>query len=291
MRLSLTPLIICCCAHISAQDSNAQFRYGSFSDTYNTLCYRIAIVNSEQPCEAVLITYLHGGSAVGNDNEANLNSFLETNILPYLEASARKAVIFVPQCPENRVWSETRQEHPVYGTLKSSIDEIAAEYGIVGNDCFILGGSAGGTGAWRMLSEYPEYFSCAVIAAGNPQGLDLEAIAKTPVYCVLSKSDRVIKFQSVYPLIKEIQQIAGADLTLEILENASHTETCINAYSDKALDKMFSYTSSGIEYVKPDSELKITNVYDIYGHFIGGLRKGLNIVRYSDGSVKKIIIP
>lgn len=145
------------------------FDYGTYSDGTNTMQYRVAQTNEGQSDPAIMVTYLHGGSSVGEDNEKNLASFLETNILDYLQSRSVKALVFVPQCPSGRVWSENGQQQPMNATLKGAIAQVASGYGITDN-LFLMGGSVGGTGSWRMLSENPGYFKAALIAAGNPRG-------------------------------------------------------------------------------------------------------------------------
>lgn len=281
--LTLTLMAMSVCAEAQT------FDYGTYSDGTNTLQYRVAQTDEGRDGPAIMVTYLHGGSSVGEDNEKNLASFMETNILPYLQAHSVKAVVFVPQCPTGRVWSESGQSQPMSATLKSAIAQAASEYGITDN-LFLMGGSAGGTGSWRMLSENPGYFKAALIAAGNPQGLDYEAIAKTPVYCVLSKADKVIKYASAYPEIAKIRQLPGADITLQVLSDASHAETCTGAYTDEALDKVFSYATLGVDDALADDDAAPVAVYDIHGRRMAAPTQGLNIIRYSDGTTRKVFL-
>ncbi len=285
MRHILTLAILAISACASAQT----FDYGTYSDGTNTIQYRVAQINDGQAGPSIMVTYLHGGSSVGEDNEKNLASFMETNILPYLQAHSVKALVFVPQCPAGRVWSESGQAQPMSATLKKAIAQTASEYGVTDN-LFLMGGSAGGTGSWRMLSENPGYFKAALIAAGNPQGLDYEAIAKTPVYCVLSKADKVVKYASAYPEIAKIRQLPGADITLQVLSDASHAETCTGAYTDEALDKVFSYATLGVDDAIADNAATPVAVYDIHGRRMSAPAKGLNIIRYSDGTTRKVFL-
>lgn len=285
MRHILTLALLMTFAYAGAQT----FDYGTYSDGTNTMQYRVAQINEDRAGSAIMVTYLHGGSSVGDDNEKNLTSFMETNILPYLRAHSIKALIFIPQCPSGRVWSESGRPQPMSATLKGAIANIASEYGVTGN-LFLMGGSAGGTGSWRLLSENPGYFKAALIAAGNPQGLDYEAIAKTPVYCVLSKADKVVKYASAYPEIVKIRQLPGADITLLVLSDASHAETCTSAYTDKALDKVFSYTTLDVDDAFADNAATPVAVYDIHGRQIAAPIQGLNIIRYSDGTTRKVFL-
>ncbi|MGM9843008.1 MAG: prolyl oligopeptidase family serine peptidase [Muribaculaceae bacterium] len=277
-------LILTCIVALKAFSQS--FDSNSFSDGYNTIQYRICDTSKSTEAPRMVI-YLHGGTVTGDDNVANLNSLLETDIFNYISRQSDRYIVFVPQCPTDRIWSE-KVAHPMSETLKSAIDYIADTYEIDTNHIHITGGSAGGTGLWRMLSDYPGFFAAAIIAAGNPSGLNYDNIIKTPVYCVISKSDNVIKFNTVFPVISEMKKMEGADITLKILETETHAETCKTAYTDYALTKMLGYSTSYLNTISQNSDIEC--YYDILGVKHKSPIRGINIVKYTDGHTDKVLV-
>ena len=85
-------------------------------------------------------------------------------ISAWLLKNKRKAIMLVPQCPQDKSWLGTMQDALVH-LLRTYTDRGVADAGKV----YILGGSMGGTGTWNMLSHHhhPELFAAAMPVAGR----------------------------------------------------------------------------------------------------------------------------
>lgn len=288
----MTRLFIAIALCLSVQMVMAQqldYENGKFSFAGTTLPYCIAETGNGSVKE--LAIFLHGGSACGDDNEAQLTAFLATNIEAHLRNSGRQFTIFVPQCPKGRVWSESStNEASMSIILRNAINSIVASHGINSSRIYIFGASAGGTGSWRMLSEYPNFFAAALIGPGSPKGLDYYAIATTPVHCVLSKADKVVKIENSLPYITKIQALPSAQISVDVWENTDHKTTCINAFTDDAMKRVLANEKSAVNSVEQDEITEIRR-YNILGELIPAPINGINIIQYSNGTTKKVLIP
>ena len=210
--------------------SKESFAYGDI-----TLPYRKANISGDGD-KASLVVYLHGGSSKGNDNETQMQEPGINAISTWLSENNRKAVMLVPQCPTNLSWLGAMQD-AIVNLLQNYI-----ERGVVDADkVYILGGSMGGTGTWNMLSNHPELFAAAMPVAGNPTGLDAEAVAKPPLFTVMGTADKIMKLSNVEDFLKDMG-IYNAEYRFDIEDGWTHEDVCKKSYTGERLDWLFKHT-------------------------------------------------
>ena len=210
------------------------FAADSFKLGKMTLPYRYADIHPEQTEDTTcLVVYLHGGPSRGNDNNLQLDEIGVEMIYRYLQQSTLRARMVVPHCPKGTQW-DTRPQKALFELIRSFVTDGKADSTRV----YLLGGSMGGTGTWKMLSEHPDFFAGAMPVAGNPTGSDVAALATTPVYTVMGSLDDQM---SIEPVLLYRQQVdsAGGVVRLDTMATWTHQNTCDYSYSTPRLDWLF----------------------------------------------------
>ena len=205
----------------------------------NILNYRKASNEGNAGDAKALVIYLHGGSSCGTDNTTQMNEPGIDSIANYLSSHHKAAVFVVPQCPDrNKGWGGMVKD------VKALLDFTAQTEGVDPNQIYIFGGSMGGTGTWKMLSSYPDYFAAAMPCAANPKGMNAETVATTPVYNVMGLADKIMDSgvrTIAEDFISQLQQL-GDDAVYEAVPDWTHETTCIQGYSTPRMDWVFAHT-------------------------------------------------
>lgn len=211
------------------------FSKETFSGEGTTLQYQKANIPGTGD-KASLVIYLHGGSSKGDDNETQMQEPAINTISTWLSANGRRAVMLVPQCPKDMSW---------LGSMQDMLVRLLQDYisrGVVdASQVYIFGGSMGGTGTWNMLANHPELFASAMPVAGNPSGLDAEAVSKTPLLTVMGTADRIMKMDNVVAFLKQMDDY-GAEYKFNIEDGWTHEDVCKNSYTDERLAWVFGHT-------------------------------------------------
>ena len=205
----------------------------------NILNYRKASNEGNAGDAKALVIYLHGGSSCGTDNTTQMNEPGIDSIANYLSSHHKAAVFVVPQCPDrNKGWGGMVKD------VKALLDFTAQTEGVDPNQIYIFGGSMGGTGTWKMLSSYPDYFAAAMPCAANPKGMNAETVATTPVYNVMGLADKIMDSgvrAIAEDFISQLQQL-GDEAVYEAVPDWTHETTCIQSYSTPRMDWVFAHT-------------------------------------------------
>lgn len=211
-----------------------------------------------------LVIYLHGGSSCGKDNETQLGEAGIDSIAGYLASHDIPSTFIVPQCTDRtKGWSG------MSANVKALLDYVATNGNINVNRIYIFGGSMGGTGTWKMLSTYPDYFAAAMPCAANPTGMKAANVATTPVYNVMGLADKIMDADVRTTAENFTNQLRylGDDVVYETVEGWSHETTCIQSYTSARLDWIFSHakkSEDGISYVIETTK-KDECYYDLQG--------------------------
>ncbi len=236
--------------------------------------------------KASLVIYLHGGTSKGNDNEAQMQEPGVSDISTWLSENNRKAIMIVPQCPSNLSWLDTMQE-AIVSLLQTYIDRGAADAAKV----YILGGSMGGTGTWNMLSNHPGFFAAAMPVAGNPTGLNAEAVSQTPLFTVMGTADKIMQISNVETFLDDMDSY-DAEYKFNIEEGWTHEDVCTKSYTTERLNWLFQHTkdtSTGIANIDAEREAVKVAWYTVSGQKLAGepKQKGVYVKTsvYGDGSV------
>ena len=270
------------CGEIFAQ--NVTFSKETFSDGSIILPYRKANIPGLDD-KASLVIYLHGGSSKGNDNETQMQEPGIDNISTWLYENNCKAVMLVPQCPTDKSWLGTTQD-AIVRLLQSYIDRGVVDE----NKVYILGGSMGGTGTWNMLSNHADFFAAAMPVAGNPTGLNAEAVSKTPLFTVMGTADKIMKISNVETFLKDMDNF-HAEYKFNIEDGWTHEDVCKNSYTAERLGWIFGHTKSSAGIIDiTNNENKIDKVvwFTINGQKLATvpMQKGIYIKTsvYANGS-------
>ena len=154
-----------------------------------------------------LIVYLHGGSGKGDDIRK-----VEGSSLPYMVLSGQlgdvRAYVLYPQCPaDEKGWNHLTDE------VAALIGQVLKQYSIDPNRVILTGHSMGGTGAWSLACEIPQYFSCAIPMSGSVTLTDKKAAALStlPIWAFAAANDKVVKAESTVAAMARLQSVSPAN--------------------------------------------------------------------------------
>lgn len=248
-------------APTKTDDLTTLFSRESFSLGTTTLSYRKAEICHEASLQPILVIYLHGGTARGNDNEAQLKEAAVGVIYKYLQSHGISAAMIVPQCPVGGGW--TNQLRRVVNEL---LKNFVKEGKVDANRIYVMGGSMGGTGTWCQLSYYPDFYAAAMPVAGNPADCDAVNVATTPVLTVMGTSDNIMSITTVEAFRDEVET-KGGTIRLDMEQGWTHANTCEQSYTDERLDWLFSHIRNGecsIQSLDTDQQA-FTHAYSVSG--------------------------
>ena len=221
---------------------SALFEEGSQMYHGTDLKYRVAAIGDVENQSPMLVVYLHGRSASGNDNLKQLAKEGVHSLYGFLKKNGTSAYLLVPQCPENRHWNEREKDGwQMTNVVKEVIDGFVLTHGIDTHRVFIFGDSMGGVGVYRMLNDYPNYFAAAMAAASSPRDGSAGKIAKTPLCCIMGSEDDIVDTDATNKLVNSLQK-KKADLRYELLEGKTHQQTCRDAFTDENIEWVLNHT-------------------------------------------------
>ncbi len=157
--------------------------------------------------------------------------FMQSIVEPALRSW--EAVMIAPDVPD-RSWVTGRSEQ----ALLELLEHVFREYAIDRDRILITGFSMGGRGAWYNAARRPDLFTAAIVIAGSPEGVDLEALATTPLFLIHSPDDEVVPFAPVAAAYEDLEG-RGHTIQLQSLPGASHYN--MGSYLD-ALSEAGSWT-------------------------------------------------
>lgn len=249
MRKSVLFSVLLLAPSLFAQNANNDgLTFASLQHEFagTTLNYRQAVVEGKSDEGKALVIYLHGGSSCGTDNITQMQEPGIDSIGHYLVDHQQSAVFLVPQCPDrNRGWGGIVKD------IKALLDFAAHNEGVDPDRIYIFGGSMGGTGTWKMLSSYPNYFAAAMPCAANPKGMNAENVATTPVYNVMGGADKIMDGEVRAIAEDFINQLnaLGNETKYEVVAGWSHETTCIQSYTTPRLDWVFAHARQTTDFV------------------------------------------
>ena len=206
------------------------------------LKYRVAAIGDVEDQSPMLVIYLHGRSASGNDNLKQLAKEGVHSLYGFLKKNGTSAYLLVPQCPESRRWNEREKDGwQMSAVVKQVLDDFIKSHGVNPGQVFIFGDSMGGAGVFRMLNDYSDFFAAAMIAASVPRGVSAGNISKTPLCYVVGSDDDVVYSDDTKKMMKSLQK-KKADLRYELLEGKTHQQICREAFTDERIEWVLNHT-------------------------------------------------
>ena len=138
------------------------------------------------------------------------------------------AVMVAPDVPD-RSWTTERSEQAIMELLH----HVFEAYAIDRERVLITGFSMGGRGTWHNAALHPELFTAAIVMAGSPEGVDLEALSSTPLYLIHSPDDEVVPFEPVESAYRDLAA-RGHPVQFQALPGASHYQ--MGSYAEALAD-------------------------------------------------------
>lgn len=296
MKKIIIGLVLAVTFVVTAQaehDKTAYYKAESYEYAGITLPYRELSLNQDKTGSSMLVIQLHGGSARGDDNVAQLNASAVDSVEMFMRVHQYKAVFLLPQCGKDRLWNESprTQPTPMTDVLIHWLQDYINTHDIDTTRIYITGYSAGGSGTWRMLNDNPHTFAAACIAAATPLMVDAENVKDTPVFAVAGTDDTIMDADKIETFVNSILTLGG-EARFDLLEGKDHFSTCNEAFTRERLSWMFNHSreTSSISQIYADpQEKRVISIYAIDGTVLNEEAKGLVIFRYSDGSTIKVI--
>ena len=191
--------------------------------------YRFSHFNESESDKAVLIVFLHGHSACGNDNRKQLTKDSLRNIERYVRKNKINAFVLAPQCKENQQWTK----------ITENLNELISDFKEKNNcsEVFIAGESMGGIGAWLLIDEYPKLSKKTVIIAAPPAKPNIKNLAKNQIFVVYGENDDIGSPSKIEPVIEKIKNADGK-IESKKLSGLNHGDTCSQGLSEDVLDWM-----------------------------------------------------
>lgn len=234
-------------------DKTAYYTAGKYEYADITLPYRQLMLNQEKSGKNILVVQLHGGTARGTDNVAQLEASAVDSVERYLQEHGIKACFVLPQCASDRVWNESRRTYTVTMTdvLTHWLEEFIASNNVDAEQVFITGYSAGGSGAWRMANDNPGMFAAACIAAANPVMVEAAKVKDTPIYAIAGANDAIMDANKIEDFVNQLVQL-GDDARFDLLPNKDHFGTCDTAFTNDRLTWTLSHPAAEHNPIRGD---------------------------------------
>ncbi len=140
------------------------------------------------------------------------------------------AVVVAPDCPSSS-WTTKESEDAVLALL----DTVAEIYGTDRERVVVTGYSMGGMGTWQLVSRHPDRFSAAIPMAGSPRNADLDAVARTPLYAIHSRTDEVVPLTPTSDAVARLKK-AGARAELVVVDVPHYESVRFEPHLKKAIE-------------------------------------------------------
>ena len=206
------------------QNASGLFRYEKYTgpDGFN-LPYRLYLPK-DYDCGVLypLLIVLHGAGERGSDNEEQI----KCNFNPIWEdpkSPAKRSIIIVPQCAQDRQWvnvpfdngnysidkvPESRELEAVMEIVKSTEREYNVDRGRV----YITGISMGGYGTWDMIMRHPTVFAAAMPLCGAGDPSEARQLASIPIRTFHGALDTCVPPEGTRDMYRAIKVIGGSKI-------------------------------------------------------------------------------
>lgn len=210
------------------------FEKGIFTYESDSIQYRYASVNPQEVGEACLVIFLHGHSANGSDNSAQLTKKPVSAIYDYLRENGINGFVFAPQRSAEKNAFDLN-------ALVNLIRQFADEHGIDSSRIYVMGVSQGCVDVWNLLLTAPDLFRAAIAVSGTPRltNDDIQKIKHIPMYLFVGEKEDKRKLKDLPAITKRINA-AGGNASYSVLKNADHVTACENAINADSLRWLFS---------------------------------------------------
>jgi predicted peptidase len=182
-----------------------------FADTYDGqyLLYRPEGMDGALP----LLVFLHGSGERGSDLDmlkryGPMKLVHEGRDIPMLVAA--------PQCPKD-AWGWKPE------MVAAVVDDVCARYPVDGSRVYLMGLSMGGSGAWRVLSFFPDRFAAMVAVAGVDMPIDPYGMRDVPSRTYLGADDEIVDEEWAARMVARVAD-AGGSARCIVVPDAKHLD-------------------------------------------------------------------
>lgn len=179
-----------------------------------------------------LIVFLHGDGEIGKSYLLEHIALVDNAIEIYGEDYP---FIAIAPCKRQKSWCE----HQVPGTVLSLIDDTVEKYQINPDKVIITGFSSGAMGAWYMITNHTERFSCCVpISCPNEYPILYHKIKEIPIWGFVGEKEEYYT-EKMAEIINWTAEIGG-DAKLTVLEGMYHKGMDKATYTEEVIEWMLS---------------------------------------------------
>lgn len=232
----------------------------------NTLPYRLFLPQGYDPSvKYPLVVFYHGAGQRGTENTSPSGGHT-TNLYNATQGSLSdnyKALLLVPQCPNEQRWVEfnwaqvsyTDAQEPSPGqamTLSLAIlDQVVATYPVDHNRIYITGLSMGGIGTWDVIRHRPFRVTAAMPLSGGGNREQGPLISSIPIWAYHGDSDTVVPTRGTDQMNEAITA-AGGSIHYSRPTGIRHSgwgtfydnSTYRNDYGETTMEWLFSQTGN-----------------------------------------------
>lgn len=164
-----------------------------------------------------LLLWLHGAGQSGSDNEAQMGGATKPFTDP-ANQEERPCFVLAPQCPDRNIGFKDAVAANLMTLVKSLCDSLPIDE----SRLYLTGSSMGGSGSWRIGTEYPGVFAAIVPLCGGGDPSKAAALKDTPIWAFHGDKDEDVPLERSTSMIEAIQAAGGAKAQLSILEGEGH---------------------------------------------------------------------
>ncbi len=164
-----------------------------------------------------LLIWLHGAGQSGSDNEAQMGGATK----PFTEEAnqeERPCFVLAPQCPDRNIGFKDAVASNLMSLVKSLCDSLPIDE----SRLYLTGSSMGGSGSWRIGTEYPGVFAAIVPLCGGGDPSKASALKETQVWAFHGDKDEDVPLERSTSMIEAIKAAGGTKAQLSILTGEGH---------------------------------------------------------------------
>jgi len=199
-----------------------------------------------------VMLFLHGAGERGQDNLAQIRTGIGPAILRQVDTLP--FIVVLPQCPQNRWWTESEMQDLALKALNQSIEEFNGDT----DRLYLTGLSMGGYGSWLMAATNPTMFSAVAVVCGGvrpPPGLNIpnqpelftstedpysvvaSKVAKLPLWVFHGDADPAVPVSESQKMVKALKAL-GANVRYNEYPGVGHN-SWDKAYAEPELFTWF----------------------------------------------------
>lgn len=166
-----------------------------------------------------LVVFLHGSGEVGRDGWKHL----KVGLAPYCRQMRTGAAVprfyaLFPQAGDTADWSLGSDEAEL---VLEYVDHVCARYPIDRSRIYLVGQSAGGTGAWCLAASRPDLWAALVVVSGEGDPAIAPRVKHLPTWVFHGAADEPGSVRNARAMVAALRT-AGGDARYTELSGGTH---------------------------------------------------------------------